>query len=155
MFGRFFSPFESSGNPSKCTPSVHISCALKRQKPTEPQRQKTYLLTCAASEDSDQPAHSHICAVWSESSLDAFLDSQRYKVSSCGQRRLWSDCADAQADLSLRWAHMSEDTFSHFFGSFTDENVQSSEHNDKHNGHTTLKQRLIKVDVTSDKIVSF
>ena len=41
------------------------------------------------------------------------------KLSSCGQRRLWSDCADAQADLrlwsdwadaqadlSLRWAHM-------------------------------------------------
>ena len=27
------------------------------------------------------------------------------KVSSCGQRRLWSDWADAQADLSLRWAH--------------------------------------------------
>ena len=26
-------------------------------------------------------------------------------VSSCGQRRLWSDWADAQADLSLRWAH--------------------------------------------------
>ena len=25
--------------------------------------------------------------------------------SSCGQRRLWSDWADAQADLSLRWAH--------------------------------------------------
>ena len=23
------------------------------------------------------------------------------------QRRLWSDCVDAQADLSLRWAHMS------------------------------------------------
>ena len=27
------------------------------------------------------------------------------KLSSCGQRRLWSDWADAQADLSLRWAH--------------------------------------------------
>ena len=23
-----------------------------------------------------------------------------------GQRKLWSDCADAQVDLSLRWAHM-------------------------------------------------
>ena len=27
------------------------------------------------------------------------------KLSSCGQRRLLSDWADAQADLSLRWAH--------------------------------------------------
>ena len=35
------------------------------------------------------------------------------KVSSCVQRRLLSDCADAQADLSLRWAHISEGTFSH------------------------------------------
>ena len=28
------------------------------------------------------------------------------KSSSCWQRRLWSNWADAQADLSLRWAHM-------------------------------------------------
>ena len=27
------------------------------------------------------------------------------RLSLCGQRRLWSDLADAQADLSLRWAH--------------------------------------------------
>ena len=62
------------------------------------QRQKTYLLVIAPSADSDQPAHS--CT-----------DSQGCRVSSCGQRRLWSDCADAQADLSLRWAHMSEGVF--------------------------------------------
>ena len=31
----------------------------------------------------------------------------------CGHRRLWSDCADAQADLSFCWAHMSAVTFSH------------------------------------------
>ena len=31
--------------------------------------------------------------------------SLRPKLSSDGQRRLWSDWADAQADLSLRWAH--------------------------------------------------
>ena len=34
------------------------------------------------------------------------------KVSSCGQRSLLSDCADAQADLSLRWAHTLEGAFS-------------------------------------------
>ena len=41
------------------------------------------------------------------------LDIQWCKVSSRGQRRLRSDCANAQADLSPRWAHMSEGTFSH------------------------------------------
>ena len=41
------------------------------------------------------------------------LGRQGYKVSSCGQRRLRSDCTDAHADLSLRWTHMSEGTFSH------------------------------------------
>ena len=40
------------------------------------------------------------------------LDSQVCKVSSLGQRGLWSDCADAQADLSLLRAQMSEGTFS-------------------------------------------
>ena len=54
-----------------------------------------------------------IRAVWSVSSLGALFDSQNCKVSSCIQRRLWSDCADAQSDLSLLWAHMSEGTFSH------------------------------------------
>ena len=42
------------------------------------------------SQDSDQPGH-----------------SLGPNTSSCGQRRLWSDCADAQADLCLHWAHMS------------------------------------------------
>ena len=47
-------------------------------------------------------------ADWSESSL---LDSHECKVSPCGQRRLWSDCAFAQSDRSLRWAHMSKGIF--------------------------------------------
>ena len=50
---------------------------------------KTHLRTCAPSADSL---------------------SQGCKVSSCGQRKLWSDCADAQADLSLRWTNRSEGT---------------------------------------------
>ena len=62
---------------------------------------------CAPSEDSDQPGHPpsliRVFPVRSMSSLGP-------KLSSCGQRRLWSDWADAQADLSLRWAH------SHFVG---------------------------------------
>ena len=36
-----------------------------------------------------------------------------FKDSVSGQRRSWSDCADAQADLGLRCPHMPEDTFSH------------------------------------------
>ena len=41
------------------------------------------------------------------------LHSQGCKISSCGQRRLWSDCAHADADLSLHGSHMSEGVFSH------------------------------------------
>ena len=48
---------------------------------------------CAPSKDSDQPGHP---------------PSLSYPLSA--QRRLWSDWTDAQADLSLRWAH------THFVG---------------------------------------
>ena len=76
----------------------------------EPWRQKTYLRTCALSEDSDQPAHLR-------SLIRIFTgrnwDTQGCKVYSYGQGTLWSDCANAQADSSLRWEHMSEVTFSH------------------------------------------
>ena len=41
------------------------------------------------------------------------LGSQGPNTSSCGQRRLWSDLADAQADLSLRWKHMPYCWFCH------------------------------------------
>ena len=62
---------------------------------------------CAPSEDSDQPGHP-------PSLIRDFavrtVGSKGPKLSSFGQRRLWSDCADAQADLSLRWAH------THFVG---------------------------------------
>ena len=33
------------------------------------------------------------------------------KLSSCGQQRLLSDWADAQADLHLRWAHTLGDSY--------------------------------------------
>ena len=51
----------------------------------------------------------HMIRIWT----GRILDSRGCKVSSCGQRRLWSDCANAQADLSLRWAHMSDGRCSH------------------------------------------
>ena len=82
---------------------------MKRwREPMEQLCQKTYLRTCAPSEDSDQPAHSRsLIRIFT----GRILESQGSNVSSCGQRRLWSDCANAQADLSRRWAHLSEGTF--------------------------------------------
>ena len=62
-----------------------------------------YKIECAPSEDSDQPAHPR-------SLIRVFtghcVDSQGSKTSSGGQRRLWSDCANAQTDPRFRWAHM-------------------------------------------------
>ena len=67
-------------------------------------------MTCAPIEDSDQPGHPpsliRVFAVHS-------LGSLGLKVSTCGQRWLWPDRADAQADLSLRWMHRSFCWFFH------------------------------------------
>ena len=69
-----------------------------------------YLRTRAPSEDSDQTAHSRsLIRIFTGRNLD----SQGCKVSSRRQQRLKSDCVDAQADLSLRWVHMSESMFSY------------------------------------------
>ena len=43
----------------------------------------------------------------------------RIQVSSCGERRLWSGCADAQVTLSLRWTYISKCTLSHVSAHFT------------------------------------
>ena len=40
------------------------------------------------------------------------LDSQGCKVSSCAQRRLWSDYAHGHANMSLRWTHKLQGDFS-------------------------------------------
>ena len=62
---------------------------------------------CAHSEDSDQPWHPPSpIRVFAVRMKKAWVLS--YPLSA--QRRPWSDWADAQADLSLRWAH------SHFVG---------------------------------------
>ena len=61
-------------------------------------------LDMSSSRDSD-------CAVWSESSVGAFWivkDAEFPHV----DNKDWSDLVDAQADLSLRWLHISEGTFS-------------------------------------------
>ena len=62
---------------------------------------------CAPNEDSDQPGHPpSLIRVFAVCMKKAWILS--YPLSA--QRRLWSDWSDAQADLSLSWAH------SHFVG---------------------------------------
>ena len=72
-------------------------------------------MACAPSEDSDQPGHPpsliRVFAVRVKKArvLSYQLNAQRrfrsdYPLNA--QRRFRSDWADAQADLSLRWAHM-------------------------------------------------
>ena len=60
-------------------------------------------IACAPSKDSFQPGHPpSLIIVFAVRMKKAWVLS--YPLSA--QRRLWSDWADAQADLSLRWAHM-------------------------------------------------
>ena len=73
---------------------------------SEPPRDKNNKMACAPSEDSDQPGHlPSLIRVFAVRMRKAWV--LKYPLSA--QRKLWSDLADAQADLSLRWAH------SHFF----------------------------------------
>ena len=68
----------------------------------EPPHDKTNRMACAPREDSDQPGHPpSLTRVFAVRMKKAWVLS--YPLNA--QRRLWSDWADAQADLSLRWAH--------------------------------------------------
>ena len=65
---------------------------------------------CAPSEDSDQPGHPlSLIRVFAVRMKKPWVLS--YPLSA--QRRLWSDWADVQVELSLRWAH------THFVGFVT------------------------------------
>ena len=65
-------------------------------------REKTYLLTCAFNEDSDQPVHLRsLIRIF----IGHFLDSWWCKVSLYWQCRLWLDYGDVQTDLSVK-AHV-------------------------------------------------
>ena len=69
----------------------------------EPHRDKTNKMACAASDDSDQPGHPpSLKRVFAIRLKKAWILSYLLRA----QRRLLSDWADVQADLSLRWAHM-------------------------------------------------
>ena len=56
-----------------------------------------------------QPAHSRSLV---RTFTGSIWDSQVCKMASCDNED-WSDCANAHADLSLHWAHMSEVKFTH------------------------------------------
>ena len=89
---------------------IPVLDALLQPCSNEPPHDKTNNMVCAPSEDSDQPGHlPSLIRVFAVRSVGSWGPN----VSSCGQRRLWSDWADAQADLSLRWAQRSFCWFCH------------------------------------------
>ena len=86
------------------------SLASKKKITYEPPRDKTNKTACAPREDSEQPGHPpSLIRVFAVRIKKAWVLS--YPLSA--QRRLWLDWADAQADLTRRWAH------SHFVGFVT------------------------------------
>ena len=69
----------------------------------EPLHDKTNKVACAPSKDSDQPGHPpSLIRVFAVRMKKVLVVS--YPLGA--KQRLWSDRADAQSDLSLRWAHM-------------------------------------------------
>ena len=59
----------------------------------EPEHDKTNTVSCASSEDSDQPGHRHsLIRVFDVRSVGSYGP----QVTACDQRRLWSDWADAR-----------------------------------------------------------
>ena len=97
-------------SPGSSTIKDHIPpLALWRRAETwnEPPHDKINKMAYAPSEDSDQPGRPpSLIRVFAVRMKKAWVLSYPLSV----QQRLWSDWADAQADLSLRWAH------SHFVG---------------------------------------
>ena len=103
----------NTGNCSACVAVRKISTSISVYINTvsvyinEPPHDKTNKMTYAPCEDSDQPGHPpSLIRVFAVHMKKTWVLS--YPLSA--QRRLWSDWADAQADLSHRWAH------SHFVG---------------------------------------
>ena len=90
----------------------------------------------APSEDSDQPGHSpSLIRVFTV----RFKTSEKPKAPPCGQRRLWSDWTDAQADLNLRRVHISFCLFCHVASHLT-----SSREPDKLRKKRVTTRRTVK-----------
>ena len=89
----------------KAVPQSKITARQQReeQKPqNELPHDKTNKMTCAPSKDSDQPGHPPRL-IWIFAVRMKKLWILGYHWSA--KRRLWSDWADAQDDLSFHWAH--------------------------------------------------
>ena len=95
-------------NVMKCIRAAYLDSRKKHFEPPH----KTNKMTFVPSEDSDQPSLIRVFAVHSMGSLGP-------NFASGGQRTLWSDWVDAQADLSLRWAHGSFCWFCHAVAQFS------------------------------------
>ena len=65
---------------------------------------ETYNKTCVTSKYSDQPEYPSSKATIH---VYPYLDSLEAVEGTCDQRRLWSDSADAQTNLSIRWSYKS------------------------------------------------
>ena len=104
---------EQNRRPNRCGvyKSVHVNCTLNLSQflcnINEPPRDKTNRMACVPSKDSDQPGHPpSLIRVFPVRMKKIRVLS--YQLST--RQRLWSDWPDAQADLSLCWAH------THFVG---------------------------------------
>ena len=88
-------------------PYTHMDISRTSVSTSEQQHDKTNKMTCAPSKDSGQPVHLpsliRHCTVLAIHMKKSLVRS--YPLSS--QRRLWSDWADTQADLSLCLSHRS------------------------------------------------
>ena len=84
-------------------------CSFQSIRRDESQREETYLLTCAPTEDLNQPTHPHsLIRVFAVRMRKLYI----LGYPKCAQWRFWSDCANVQSDQNLRWAHMFIGTFS-------------------------------------------
>ena len=88
--------FSWRGSNKECTKLKWFTVSNVYRK-YEPQNDKTNKMTCAPSKDSDQPGHSP-SLISLHCPHEETLDPQPLLFA---QRRLWSNCADAQAGLSL------------------------------------------------------
>ena len=83
----------------------YLKTTLKIKKTFKQQREITCHLICTPNEDSDQPARMRRL-IWAfVVRMEKFCMPGYPK---CTQWRFWSDCANAQAELNVRWTHISD-----------------------------------------------
>ena len=99
-----------------------ICTFLSLRKMNELLHGKSNKMTCAPNEDSDKPGYllSLVRVITVRMTKPCPLSAQR---------RLWSDWMDAQADLSLRWAHRSFCVFCHASAQMVYETLWSGKYN--------------------------